>query len=148
MVWRWPGGSSIYPLWCLPLAPSAFLNLRPLTCERSNTTPLAFVVVVKHTRWCCEKWALSAGLWTQLLLSKDLLRWMTVNLAAFLNLKRVKGQQPEGSSSPGVAVVFCRHEGSSGAPASHPQQFQLSWLGQRPLFTKRKAFFQEEGEVL
>lgn len=61
-----------------------------------------------------------------------------MNLAAFLNLKRVKGQQPEGSSSPGVAVVFCRHEGSSGAPASHPSSFSSPGWDKGPCLLKGK----------
>lgn len=47
---------------------------------------------------------------------------MTVNFAASLNLKRVKEQEPDCSSSPGVAVVFSSHEGSSEAPAFHPSR--------------------------
>lgn len=75
-----------------------------------------------------------------------------MNLAAFLNLMRMEGQQCEGSRSLHVAVGFCRHEGSAGAPAPQPPHrprpptVSALLVGTRALFIERQDFLQEEGK--
>lgn len=71
-----------------------------------------------------------------------------MTLAAFLSPTELKGQEPEYSISPGMAVVW-NFPGSFGTPGSHPfcpspNKFNL---GQRPLFMKREAFLQAERKV-